>query len=94
MANPDQNRTRFLSISETRTLMRVAKDYHAGKIPLPPEIVALKRKIAAKTRNAELFIARTGAVDNGMVFEIVDMRMRLDSLYGAWVRGENRGVIA
>lgn len=60
-------------------MISLGKQY--SKEGLPPHIVAHKKLIEYKIRNAELFMARTGAVDYGMLDEIVRMKLQLDGLY-------------
>jgi len=73
--------TRMMTPDEMERVMRKAKLLHSGKINLPPEIVGLKKLIAEKIRNAELFTARLRVVDEGMVHEITQLRLRLDGMY-------------
>jgi hypothetical protein len=70
---------RFATRAEARAMIELGKQY--TKEGLPPHIVAHKRAIELKIRNAELFMARTGAIDYGMINEIVRMKLQLDGLY-------------
>lgn len=76
---------RLLSRAEARATMQLAHTYHQGMIPLPPRIVMKKQEIAQATRNAELFMSRTGAIDYGMVEHVVTLKIELDTLYQEWV---------
>lgn len=80
--------TRFLSPNEARTLLRLAGQYHRWQLTLPPDIAALKRQIEVETQIAELFTARTGAVDYNMVNSIVGLKLDLDALYAKWAVDE------
>lgn len=51
----------------------------------PPEIIALKEKIDAETRAAELATSITGIVDESKIHEIVRLKLELDNLYARWV---------
>lgn len=75
---------RFMTPTEASYALDKAGKFHAGEIKLPPEISEMKRIIAEKTRNAELFMARLRVVDEGMIREIVALKLRLDNLYGKW----------
>ena len=85
-----KDRWRFLTREEASTLMELAHEYHAGETPLPPEIMDLKAQIRDKRRNALLFMG-LGAVDNRMVYEVVDLMVQLDTLYGMWASREIPG---
>lgn len=79
---------RSLSPAEVETMMRLAREFHREKRPLPPDIVELKKKIEGATRNAELFQVRLRVIDEGMLREIVAMKFNLDQLYAEWVAQE------
>lgn len=57
----------------------------------PPEIVALRDWIAGETRALEVRVALMGGVidpeAHRRVQEVVQARLRLDALYGAWAEG-------
>lgn len=76
------------SPEEVQTLLRLCKETHKDKRPLPPEIVEKKQQIEAATRNAELFTARLRQVDQGMINDIVLMKRELDTLYSRWIQEE------
>lgn len=82
MAKP--NKTRTLSFAEVETMMRLAEEHHRGGRELPPEIAEKRREIEAAIKNAELFIVCTAAVDYGMVDKVLQLKLELDALYGAW----------
>lgn len=84
---------RYLSKNEALTLLRMAEELHKGKRSFPPEIMEKKREIAAATRNAHLFIIRTGQVAEDMIEQVTRLRLELDSLYGSWVESEASGVV-
>jgi hypothetical protein len=84
---------KVLSPKEARVALRLAGEYHKGKVPLPPEIVAKKKEIGAATKNAHLFIVRTGAIDEGMVRDVVQLKLELDTLYSRWAQRETAGVL-
>jgi len=66
-------------------MIQLASQYREGRIASPPGIMAKKAEIAAATRNAELFMSRTGAVDYcGMINLVVALKLELDKLYGEW----------
>ncbi|GEM_PF-4155376 len=54
----------------------------------PPEIVALKEKIDAETRAAEITASITGTVDTSKIYEIVRLKVELDNLYARWAEGK------
>ena len=86
-------RWKILTRNEASSLMSLADKYHRGEISLPPEIQTIKSRIKNATRNAELFMVRTGAVDENMVQEVVNLKLELDTLYGRWAESEVRGVL-
>ncbi len=73
-----------LSPKAAEALLRSARDVHAGKKQLPPEIIAKKKQIADARKNAELFIMRLRVVDENMVNTVVRLRLELDQLYAQW----------
>lgn len=79
---------RYLTRAEVETALYLGEQVHKGKRPLPPEIVLKKVEIEKETRNAELFMARVGAIDEGMINHVVQLKLELDALYGAWVASE------
>lgn len=80
------SRTNFLTLKEARTLIELAERKHDGKVPLSHQIIALKKEIGEKTWHAELIMARVGAVDNALIYEIVDLKLALDNAYMEWMR--------
>ena len=56
--------------------------------PLPVKIVRQKEWIAELTRRAELFLRIYKHIDMSQVHTIVEAKMHLDYLYGAWVEDE------
>ncbi len=80
-----ENRTRFITLGQARTMLDVARKKHDGDPPLPPEILHTRRQIDEGIREAELFLARTGAVDNAMVYRVVDLKLLLDRQYLDWM---------
>ena len=86
--------SRFMSRQEVDGLLRLSGEYHRGERGLPHDILAKKEEIVAATRNAHLFMVRTGGViDYGMVDEVVHLKRELDGMYGGWVQDETKGVI-
>jgi hypothetical protein len=79
---------RVLSPEEAVTLLRLAEEHHKSGRELPPEIIEKKREIEAATKNAELFIACFRVVDHSMVDNVVQLKLQLDALYGAWATRE------
>jgi hypothetical protein len=86
----ERNKSGFMTTKGALTLLRMSGEYHAGKRSLPPEISALKQRIKSATRNAELFTARLRVVDEGMINDIVRMKLELDGLYARWGESEAR----
>ncbi len=82
---------RLATRREAKAMIELGKQY--TKEGLPPHIVAHKKLIDEKIRNAELFMARTGAVDYGMINEIVRMKLHLDGLYMDAIQDAARDVI-
>lgn len=54
----------------------------------PKEIVELKKEIESETRAAELNASVTEKIDEEQIRKIVEMKLRLDSLYTAWAEGK------
>jgi|GEM_PF-4378967 len=79
---------KFLSNAAAMRMLDLADEVHAGKRSLTPEIVEKKRQIAVATRNAYLFIVRTGTVDYSMIHAVTELRLQLDTLYGQWAESE------
>lgn len=75
--------TRFLSPKAAFQLIELAEKSYR-----PPEILALKEEIEAKTRVAELKVVSTGRVDETEINEIVRLKLKLDDLYGDWAKGK------
>ena len=78
---------------EVHALLRCMNEYHEGKRDLPPEITAKRKEIARAVRNAQLFRARTGAIDYSMLDEVNRLRRELDGVYGGWARDETREIL-
>lgn len=74
---------RFLSPDAVFNLMRLAE----GRVPPPPQILELKEEIEGRTRAAELRLSITGEADEEEIVAIVQLKLRLDSLYGLWAEG-------
>ena len=74
---------RFLEKEAVLNLLKLAE---RNATP-PPEITNLKRKIALATRAAEIE-AEAGRINYDAINEIVNMKLRLDSLYGLWAEGK------
>lgn len=81
---------KVLTPNEATTFLKMAGEVQKGKRRLPPEIVEIKKRIATATRNAELFTARLRQVDQGMVYEIVQLRLEYDRLLGEWAKSETK----
>ncbi len=74
---------RFLSPEATLRLLGLAKSpYH------PKVIVDLKNEIEAETRAGELAFSIEKVVDEKCIEKIVQMKLQLDALYGAWAEGK------
>lgn len=84
----ERNKSGFMTTEGALALLRMSGEYHSGRRTLPPNITALKRRIAQATRNAELFTARLRVVDEGMINDIVRMKLELDGLYARWGESE------
>lgn len=56
--------------------------------PLPTKIVRQKEWIAELTRRAETFLRIYKQIDMSQVYTIVEAKMHLDYLYGAWAEDE------
>ncbi len=69
-------------------LMRATDEVWSGKRELPREIAALRLEIHAAIETATLFMCITGKVDNGMVYQVVDLKLQLDRLYCDWAYRE------
>lgn len=68
--------------------MRLADDYRNGRRSLPPEIIELRERIGAATKNAEAVMNLFRMVDMSLVYEVVRMKHELDRLYGEWIARE------
>lgn len=75
---------KFLSPLKAHQVLDKAGKLHRGEIQLPPDIVAKKKEIEALTVKAELFVARVGVVDHGMIDDVVKAKLELDGLYARW----------
>lgn len=73
----------FLSPEATLRLLKLAKSCYR-----PREIRQLKKEIEEKTRCAQSRLEATGEIDDTTIHEIVNMKLALDGLYGAWAEGE------
>ncbi len=58
---------------------------------LPDDIDELRRRIERFIKNAELFIARLRVVDQGMIDDIMGLKLELDGLYAGWVEKKSAG---
>jgi len=83
---PDE-RWRFMSREGALALLKWSRELLEVKETLPPEIEAKRQEVSHATRQAELFMSRTGAVDYTLVYIAVDLRMELDTLCAHY--GEN-----
>jgi len=72
----------FLSPKATQKLFELAENPYR-----PPEYIALKERIEAETRVAELRASITGKVDDAKIAEIVQMKLELDNLAVRWAEG-------
>ena len=54
----------------------------------PPQIIALREKIAGANRSAELHFSATGQVDENKVRQILRMKLKLDDLSMDWAQGK------
>ena len=54
----------------------------------PKEITDLKKQIEGAKRVAALHFSVNGLVDEAEIKAIVDMKLRLDGLYGDWMEGK------
>ena len=75
---------RFLEPEEALNLMKLVE----SGTPPPPEITQLREEIEGRTRAVELHSSITGQVDMGEVNAIVQLKLRLDGLYGLWAEGK------
>lgn len=75
---------KFMTPAQAIYALNKAGKYHRGDIELPDDIVKLRKLIAEKTRNAELFLLKLRVVDEGMIREIVQLKLNLDVLYSRW----------
>ncbi len=75
---------RFMEPEAVLNLMRLAE----SRTPPPPEITQLKEEIEGRTRVAEFKTSVTGQVDMEEVGAIVQLKLRLDGLYGLWAEGK------
>lgn len=76
---------RVLTKESALSLIDAAGAYHRGEFELGPEIMAKRAEIAEATRQAELFMIRCGAVDEGMIYHVVELKLELDTLYLGWI---------
>jgi len=72
--------TKFLSPEVALAMLQTDK-------PLPKEIIDLKNAIEAETKVAELRASVNNEIDYAQVEKIVQMKLRLDGLYGQWAEG-------
>ena len=75
---------RFMSPEGVNNMLRLIQD----KVPPPPEITKLREEIKNRTNAAELKVSITGEIDQDEILQIVDLKLRLDTLYGKWCEGE------
>ena len=85
---------RTMTPMEAVAALELSGQYHRGEIALPPYITEKQHEVAEANRRAALFLAVTGAVDEGMVYDAVQRRLELDGLYGRWASEHSRGLIA
>lgn len=74
-----------LNESQVRTMMRLAESSYR-----PPEVVELKREIAAAVEAEALQLKISGEVDEGRIRYIAGLRQELIELYCKWIINENR----
>jgi hypothetical protein len=79
--------------AEMRAALSLARDFHAGRIDLPPEIKETYRKIKEARRNAERFLLHFRVVDKSLVNEVVRLMLEKDRLYAEWAASEAKGVL-
>jgi len=77
----------FMSREAALDLMRLSEEVSSGKRKLPKEIEDKKKEIAKATRKAELFVIMLGVVDEGMVMQVVRLKIDLDRLYAQFAEG-------
>ena len=75
--------TKFLSPEAVENLTKLAASSYR-----PPEIIKLAEEIEGETRAAGVNFSVTKVIDPERVLKIVGMKRRLDSLLGAWAKGE------
>jgi hypothetical protein len=54
--------------------------------PLPKEILEYKKRLEAAQKAAELAYVAHGGVHPVIIAAIVEMKIELDSMYGAWAQ--------
>jgi hypothetical protein len=79
---------RIMSRDAAMKLLELAGAVHAGNQTLPPEIEEKKAEVRRARKNAVLFLARTGAIDHGMINLAVRLMHELDRLYAEWAESE------
>lgn len=79
---------RFVNITDFDRLKSLWSPWRDEESAGPPKIVAKRRQIDAATRNAVLFMQRLRVVDEGMINDIVRMKLELDGLYTEWLVDE------
>lgn len=73
----------FLAPADALHLLDLAR----SKVPPPPEITQLKAEIAGQQRILELRASMNVPVTEADIHAIVQMKLRLDGLYGQWAQG-------
>ncbi len=73
---------RFLSPEAVENGIRLAKNPYR-----PKQILELKAQIETETKIAELQ-ASVGPTPEGLLHNIVSMKLQLDNLYGEWAEGK------
>ncbi len=74
---------KFLNPDAVKRLMALA-----GQSYRPKQILELKALIDAETKAMELHYSISEEIDKNQVDKIVEMKLQLDCLYGAWAEGK------
>lgn len=78
MPNP-----RFLNQQEVSRMFQLMQENR----PKPKAITDQKTKIEGATRALEFKLANGGIVTQADIYEVVRMKVELDGLYEAWIKG-------
>ena len=74
-------------IKATPEIMEKLEEMRNGQYR-PPEIRKLDEDIEGKKRLAEFRFSITGIMDNGLIQEIVELKLKKDAAYGDWLMRE------